>query len=460
MRLHACNVSQASPQHYSQGFRSRADRLIVNKPLTTTPVDVGPGCYDLSKDGKSVGVRTEKRVCPFRVVANPFLTDWRTYMQLGSTQSASPRCHSAGGGEGVNRSGERGPGHRDRQPSADLDLSASQRQRKGRRDHGPVGAVQYSLNRYRPSSTEARRFRQGSTHQYRVVQGKGNRYHNPPQQHSTRAWDGAQDPSRHSSNKPSVPDLRRDQANSSLRGSTVVKNPATQPQGSVSGLAAGSGSTAPKFIPRPPSVRVRARPRTARSARSENTWDQYNERTADCDRQPSSDGGGVVVVPQSQEIREGAVGKTIGHNIATATTRARDEQRDDDGWKDLCPKPRHKTWSARRRPASASRAVRSSSYSNKGNVAVAAAVCTEVNSSNSSNIWLDAGGKWAAGCRAMRTSHARRATAEPGAASRAAAAIRASAVSQLQQRQRRRRTFCAGGSPPRSNNWAKAALAK
>ncbi|CAN0146763.1 unnamed protein product, partial [Scytosiphon promiscuus] len=50
------------PQHYSMSFRSTADRLVVNKPSSTTHEGVGPGCYDLSKDGKSIGVRTEKRV--------------------------------------------------------------------------------------------------------------------------------------------------------------------------------------------------------------------------------------------------------------------------------------------------------------------------------------------------------------------------------------------------------------
>ncbi|CAM9722204.1 unnamed protein product, partial [Ectocarpus sp. 12 AP-2014] len=49
-------------QHYSLSFRSKADRLIVNKPAKTTHEGIGPGCYDLSKDGKSVGVWTEKRV--------------------------------------------------------------------------------------------------------------------------------------------------------------------------------------------------------------------------------------------------------------------------------------------------------------------------------------------------------------------------------------------------------------
>ncbi|CAM9146285.1 unnamed protein product, partial [Discosporangium mesarthrocarpum] len=53
---------QTSPVKYSQGFRSRTDRLVVNKPRKTTPEYIGPGSYDLSKDGRSVEVKTERRV--------------------------------------------------------------------------------------------------------------------------------------------------------------------------------------------------------------------------------------------------------------------------------------------------------------------------------------------------------------------------------------------------------------
>ncbi|CAM9314024.1 unnamed protein product, partial [Choristocarpus tenellus] len=53
---------QASPVRYSQGFRSKSDRLVVNKPRNSTPEYIGPGCYDLTKDGRSIGIKTERRV--------------------------------------------------------------------------------------------------------------------------------------------------------------------------------------------------------------------------------------------------------------------------------------------------------------------------------------------------------------------------------------------------------------
>lgn len=85
-------ATQAKPQLYSQSFRSTADRLVVNKPPNTTHPGLGPGCYDLSKDGKSVCVKTEKRVGRggagvFLGPTNPFFLDWRAYMQ----QKLSPR---------------------------------------------------------------------------------------------------------------------------------------------------------------------------------------------------------------------------------------------------------------------------------------------------------------------------------------------------------------------------------
>lgn len=421
--------------------------------MITTPAYVGPGCYDLSKDGKSVAVQTEKRVRPSRVVVNPFLTDWRTYMQLGSTQSASPRCNRAGddGGKRVHRKGGGGCRYWDRKCSANLNITARRRQRKGRRDHGPVGIVPYAL--------ETRRFRQGSTHLHGVAGGERNRHHNPPQQHSSkRAWDGAQDPSRNSENNLSGPSKRGDPAHTNPRDSTVVTALATQQHGSVSGLGSGSGSTAPKFVPHPPSIRVRARPRTAGSARTEDAWDKRKNRTDHWDPRPYSNGD--VFVPKPLEICEEAIGKMSDHNIATATTHARHEHRDHDAWKDIYPKQKRKAWSARRRPASASRTVRSSNHNEKDNSVVAPAASTEVKSSNSSNIWLDGGGDWTTGCRALRAAHARRATAGSGAASQAAAAIRASVISHLRQEQQRRHTIWGGGLSPRSSNWTRATFAK
>lgn len=70
---------------YSQSFRSKADRLVVNKPPNTTHSGIGPGSYDLTKDGKSVRVQVEKRVVRggmngSNVSTNPFLSDLRVYM--------------------------------------------------------------------------------------------------------------------------------------------------------------------------------------------------------------------------------------------------------------------------------------------------------------------------------------------------------------------------------------------
>lgn len=93
---------QRQPQHYSLSFRSRADRLVVNKPSGTTHEAVGPGCYDLSKDGKSIGVRTEKRVgrggCGGMGSTNQFLVDWRAYLKRPPGMKDS--CESGGGREG------------------------------------------------------------------------------------------------------------------------------------------------------------------------------------------------------------------------------------------------------------------------------------------------------------------------------------------------------------------------
>eukprot|EP00903_Cladosiphon_okamuranus_P016028 g14800.t1 len=83
---------KAQPQHYSLSFRSKADRLVVNKPTGTTHEGLGPGCYDVSKDGKSVGVKTEKRVarsgCSGKGSTNQFLVDWRAYMKRPSKTTA------------------------------------------------------------------------------------------------------------------------------------------------------------------------------------------------------------------------------------------------------------------------------------------------------------------------------------------------------------------------------------
>lgn len=57
----------------------------MNKPAVTTHEGIGPGCYDVSKDGKSVRVKTEKRVirggCRGQGSTNQFLVDWRAYMK-------------------------------------------------------------------------------------------------------------------------------------------------------------------------------------------------------------------------------------------------------------------------------------------------------------------------------------------------------------------------------------------
>ena len=95
-RLSGFASLQIQPLRYSHSFRSKADRLVFNKPPKTTHAGIGPGCYDLTKDGKSVSVKVEKRVdrggtnrCD--AMTNPFLSPWRALMQPrvldGSTQS-------------------------------------------------------------------------------------------------------------------------------------------------------------------------------------------------------------------------------------------------------------------------------------------------------------------------------------------------------------------------------------
>lgn len=106
---------QTQPQHYSLSFRSKADRLVVNKPSNTTHEGVGPGCYDLSKDGKSVGVKTEKRVgrrgSEGRGPTNQYLVDWRAYMKR------PPTANDGYGGSGGVGDGGRGSPRGKAEPS-------------------------------------------------------------------------------------------------------------------------------------------------------------------------------------------------------------------------------------------------------------------------------------------------------------------------------------------------------
>lgn len=297
---------------------------------------------------------------------------------------------------------------------------------------------------------------------------------------------------------------RRDAGVSRDGIATCTRSSEHQPRrSSVSGIEPGSGSTPPKFIPRPPPVEERVRPRTAGSARPEDAWNFHrveniaepsqdetaqegddrgdaalpyssnddNDYASRTTRGTNDDGAAVVVENKNTTQSSGAPSR-IDHKHGDQQQEQREQHQQHRRHQRRRPrqnvtrKPKDSkrgtaiSTAANRRPASASRAVRGSfiptgirGSMNENAGAAAAVVATERVLNHSSDIWLDGSGEgngvW---CATLRVAHARRATAEPGAASRAAAAVRASAVSNMQQQQQqqqlRRHTFSAGGRLP------------